>query len=41
MNEVEHVEDTLDMEPVPERGNAPNESGVAIPITTSNIPFCL
>lgn len=38
VNEVEHVEDTLEMEASPEHGgNAHSESPVPIPIRTDNL----
>lgn len=40
--DVEHVEDTLDMEPLPEPGgSARGDSGVAIPIRMRDIPLSL
>lgn len=40
--EVEHVEDTLDMEPLPEPGgSARGDSGVAIPIRMREISSSL
>ncbi|CAM9196403.1 unnamed protein product [Hapterophycus canaliculatus] len=37
MNEVEHVEESLDMGPATKRGSATSDSGTAIPIRTSNM----